>query len=233
MRYLIVTLLGLAAGVAAGGTALYYNPLTQGGTPPSAAENLVLEYGFPLADSMILTHGGTRALPTVPTDVNELWEGAIKKIMLNAVTLRGPDGSGRALATRVSVPSAQTNLLLTGAPVADYWLVTVPGEGSFFVHVRNNLWPFVKDVVIPIQYLGRTWQGPVQYDPTVGPRADQAGAVFGATGRYAETRGTARMSYRLDSFSRARGVEAALGRLHLDLAQLKPRGEELSQAELE
>jgi hypothetical protein len=233
MKYLLVTVLGLVLGIGAGIAALYYNPLTVTGAQASAAESVLLEYEFPETDSMILTHGGRDVLPRVPPQVNELWESTIKKLMVNAVVLKDADGIPRALASRTSVPSAATDLLFKGALVTDHWLVTVPGEGSFVLQMQNNLWPFVKDTLIPVRYLGRAWQGPKLYQPTVGPLASGVGAVYGATGRFADSSGTGRESYRLDSFSRARGVAAALGRLHLNFAALEPRGEELSQADLE
>lgn len=233
MKYLFTLLAGIALGAAAAAALLYYNPLTRAGTASLPDETVVLEYGLPRANALVITHGGMSNLPLAPHGVPELWESTIAKVGLSVVSLTGPDGEARALASRVSVPSAATDLLLGGAIVADYWLVTVPGEGSFFVHADNNLWPYLKEIVLPVQYLGRITQGQASYTPTVGPRPGNTAAVYGATGRFADTYGTARVSYRIEDFDKTEGLRSALGRLHLDFDPLASPGEDLNQAGLQ
>lgn len=217
-------LFGFVVGTALGAAVLYYNPLTQRGTAGLSNESLVLEYALPGRDAPVVTHGGFSTLPLAPAGVAELWESAIAKIGLSVLTLNGEAQMPRALATRVSVPSASTELLLAGALVSDYWLVTVPGEGSFFVHAEDNLWPYIKDIVLPGRYFGRPMEAARSYTPTVGPEPEAAAAVYGATGRFAGLRGLARSSYRIEAFDASGGLKSSLGRLHLgaDILALAP-----------
>jgi hypothetical protein len=233
MKYLLALIVGIVTGAAAGVVLLYFNPLTQTGTASLPDEPLTFEYALPRGDALIVTHGGMSNLPRVPESVPELWESTIAKVGLNVLSLTGPDGRPHALASRVSVPSAATNLLLGGAIVTDYWLVTVPGEGSFFVHADNNLWPYLKDVVLPARYLGQALQANRSYSPTVGPAADRSAEVHGATGRFAAMTGKARASYRIEDFDETEGLRSALGQLHLDLDLLAPRSEDLNHAGLQ
>lgn len=233
MKYLVALLAGLVGGGAIGAAALYVNPLTQAGTDTLEVESAVLEFALPGIDALVVTHGGSSTLPRKPRGVPELWESGIADLGLTVLTLDDGEGSGsRAVASRIRVPSPATDLLLGGAIVTDYWLVTVPGQGSFFAHVDNNLWPFIKDVLLPVRYLGQAMQGPVDYAPTVGPAANRSAAVYGGTGRFASTQGTARASLRIDRFDKTRGLEAGLERLHLDFA-LPVADESLGQASVQ
>lgn len=232
MKYLLALLVGIFTGAAAAAVLLYFNPLTQDGTASLPDELLTFEYALPRRGALVVTHGGLSNLPRVPEGVAELWESAIAKVGLNLLSLTGPDGRAHALASRVSVPSAATNLLLEGAILTDYWLVTVPGEGSFFVHAENNLWPYLKDVVLPAQYFGQALQGQRSYSPTVGPATDRTAAVHGATGRFADMTGKARISYRIEDFDETEGLRSALGHLHLDFDALALPAEDVNHAGL-
>jgi hypothetical protein len=129
------------------------------------------------------------------------------------------DGPVSALATRLTVPSQSTDLLLRGALLDDYWLVTVPGQGSLFVHDVNNLWPALRENVVPVSLLDRAWRGPAEYRTTLGPRTARGpGFVLGASGRFAGVDGDAGERYRLNRYSRAHGAEDLVGELDLDLS---------------
>ena len=94
---------------------------------------------------------------------------------------------------------------------------TISGEGSFFIRADSNLWPFLKETLIPVWYLDRPWQGPRNYRPTAGPGEGGSAITAGATGRFANLEGTAVESYELSGFDKIRGPGDLTARLFVSL----------------
>jgi hypothetical protein len=218
MKYFLVLLSGLLLGAAGATAGLYYNPLSAPRAAAAPARGWALNYDFPADDAMALTHDGRLGLPYLPPGIAPLWEAALDGLVLSALMLEDPTGTA-AFASRVSVPSTDTNLLLRGVIVADHWLITVPGRGSLFVEAHNNLWPLLKDTFIRVTHLRLPWRGPAQYALTAGPGSRDGGEVVGVNGIYAGARGTARETYELERFSAARGIEALRGTLAIELEE--------------
>ena len=97
-------------------------------------------------------------------------------------------------------------------------VLTIPGEGSLFLEVDSALWSFFKDTLLPVRYLGRPWQGPATYEPTIGPRSDHAGQLRGATGRFRQATGSVVEKYRLEDFGITHARVSAELSMHLDPA---------------
>jgi hypothetical protein len=229
MKYVLAALLGILLGAAGAGAALYYNPLTKVRELPST-ESWILAYDFPGGSTLALTHAGQLGLPHIPTGVAQLWEAAIADVVLNVLVLEDENGTPRALASRVTVPSRETDLLLRGFLVSEHWLITVPGQGTLFVDGENNLWPFLKDSLIPVRYLQQKWRGPARYPVTVGPTSGHTADVIGVSGAYAGMHGSARETYDLRSFSAGFGIEALRGTLSVALDE--PARADAVEAEL-
>jgi hypothetical protein len=218
MRYVIVTLLGVLLGAACAATVLYYNPLTEVRESP-AKESWTLSYDFPGGSTLALTHAGQLGLPHIPTDVEALWEAAIADVVLNVLVLEDENGAPHAMASRISVPSQETDFLFRGFLVSEHWLVTVPGQGTLFVDGENNLWPLLKGALIPVRYLWQEWRGPVRYPVTIGPTGARTAEVVGISGAFAGVRGSALESYELRRFNAAFGIEALRGTLAVALEE--------------
>ena len=218
MKYVLVTLLGILLGAAGALAALYYNPLTTVRELPPK-DSWALAYDFPGGSTLALTHAGQLGLPHIPTNVETLWEAAITEVVLNVLVLEDENGAPQALASRISVPSRETDLLLNGFLVSEHWLITVPGQGTLFVDGENNLWPFLKEALIPVRYLHQKWQGPERYPVTVGPTSGRTAEVIGVSGAYAGVRGTARETYELRELSAGFGLEALRGTLSVALEE--------------
>jgi hypothetical protein len=229
MRYVIATLFGILIGAACAAAALYYNPLTEVRELPPK-ESWTLSYDFPGGSTLALTHAGQLGLPHIPTDVETLWEAAITDVVLNVLVLEDESGAPRAMASRISVPSQETDFLLRGFLVSEHWLVTVPGQGTLFVDGENNLWPFLKGALIPVRYLWQEWRGPVRYPVTIGPTRGGAAEVVGVSGAYAGVGGSALESYELKRFNATIGIEALRGTLAVALEE--PADPEAVAAEL-
>jgi hypothetical protein len=216
MKYLFVALLGLALGAALAGVVLYFNPLSVTAAAQPNATDRVLRYSLP-DDVLDFALGADARLFGQDPDDGGLWEETIDRSALLGLAL--DDGSGQpvAIASRLMTVSADTDLLLRGVLLSDHWLVTIPGEGTLFVHASSNAWPFLKKTLVPVWYLERPWQGPVTYWPTVGPGSDEAGVAVGVAGGLRGREGSAVERYEVTALDPARRSALAEGELHLAL----------------
>lgn len=212
MRFLFSMLLGAVLGGAAAGAILYFNPLTNGHEQALGGFERVLRYELP-QDALAFARGERTRLPGEADRSEPLWEDAIARTASLAVVLRDADGVPAAIASRLLAASADTDLIMRGLLVADHWLVTIPDQGSLFVQTESNVWPLLKDGVIPVRYLGRPWDGLLELTPTAGPGPEHTALAIGATGRFAGQRGAAAEHYRVTAIEPL----AAAAQLALDL----------------
>lgn len=221
IKHGFVAVAGLALGAAACGGLVYVNPLTAAPPAEAGAFDRVLRYDFPSDDVLVLTHAGKAPVPARPAGVEELWESSISTTLAGLVAIREGDGPAVAAATKIAVPSAGTNLLEAGVLIDDNWLLTVPGEGSLLVLGHSNVWPAIKENLLPA-WLGRPWAGPRTYRTTDGPGVRGTALIVGATGRFEVQQGSAVERFELDAFSRDGGFERFRGELHLRLVSNDP-----------
>ena len=107
----------------------------------------------------------------------------------------------------------------------DYWLVTLPGQGTLFVRAESNVWPFLKETLLPVWLFDRPWRGRAEYRPTVGPNPGGAGEVLGLAGVFEGKSGSAVERYDVTAFNPAQHSTAAVGELfiHLPEQQVAPQ----------
>jgi hypothetical protein len=218
MKYLFVALLGLLIGAAAACALLYYNPLTVTSARVPDSTDRALHYALP--GEVLGFTLGERALPAGVAHVaNGFWEETIDHAALLGLVLNDAGDKPAAIATRLLAASPSTDFLLHGVRVNDYWLLTIPREGTLFLRADTNLWPFLKETLVPVWFLGRPWAGPADYRPTAGPGEEGTAVVIGATGRFAGLEGSAIESYRLTDLDPSSRNVSALGELHLHMAE--------------
>ena len=221
MKYVIGLVVGLILGVGVALALLYFNPLTLKQAAPLSDPQRTLDYKLAASDIWLSTHDDRLELPVVPKDVALLYEDGIRGTWLSAFGLSDEAQPGMIGATRVSIPSPQSELVRTGILVEDFWLISVPGSGSLFIHALNNQWPLLRDTLVNVDWLGRDFSGPAEYDPTRGPA--RAGAeVFGVNGAYENLEGLAREHLMLDSYTGA--LSALSGRLTIRMSGNRPDG---------
>ncbi len=213
MKYLWTLLAGFLVGVMLALTGLYFNPMTETPGPLPASDDRTFTYASPLTSELVFAHGSRSRLPSYPSGVADLWEDTINQSALSVVVLRGTDGTA-AIASRVSYPSEETDLLRSGVLLTDDWVVSFPGQGSLFINAHSNWWPFLKETLIPVWYFGRPWQGPSEYAPTVGPAHGVWALVAGATGQFTGLKGTAAERYAVQAFDAQVGPRQALTELY-------------------
>lgn len=216
MKYLFVVIVGFVLGAAAAGAVLYVNPLSQKSAVEPNATDRVLHYSLP--DQVLeFAVGEDARLFGQPTGEDSLWEETIDRTAVLGLVLNDGDNKPAAIASRLMSTSPATDLLLRGVLVDDYWLVTMPNEGTVFVRAESNAWPFLKETLVPVWYLARPWNGPAGYWPTVGPRGD-SGIALGITGALRGSEGTAVERYEIEMLDPQRESALAKAELHLNLS---------------
>jgi hypothetical protein len=217
MRYLIVAIVGLVLGAAAAGVVLYFNPLSESSAPPPSATDRVFRYSLP--DHVLeFAVGEDARLVGQDTGDDSLWEETIDRTAVLGLVLNDGTGQPAALASRLLSTSAESDLLLRGLLVSDFWLVTIPSEGTLFVHADSNAWPFLKERLLPVWYFDQPWKGPAEYWPTVGPGEDESGDVVGIAGAFRGNTGSAVERYEITTLDPMRKVALAAGEIHLNLS---------------
>jgi hypothetical protein len=216
MKYLLVAIVGLLLGAAAACAVLYVNPLSESSAPLPSATDRVLRYSLPDHVLEFAVGEDARLLGQDPGD-DSLWEETIDRTAVLGLVLNDGSDQPAALASRLLSTSAESDLLLRGLLVSDYWLVTIPSEGTLFVHADSNAWPFLKERLLPVWYFEQPWEGPVEYWPTAGPGADSSGDVVGLAGAFRGSTGSAVERYQVTTLDPVRKVALAAGEIHLNL----------------
>lgn len=213
MRYLFMLLVGSIAGAMLGAALVYVNPLIGAVDPKLDDLPSGLRYELP-ASALAVTHAGWLPVSPVPDDIGHLWERTVRTSAFGLLVLSAEDhDEPSAIASRVLVPSAETSFLTRGAIADDFWLVTIPGEGSMQIVAQSNAWPLVKDTVLDASVLGRAFRGPRDYLLTAGPAADGRALLVGATGRFAHQVGRALERVSVGGVSRPQGFEGVSAEL--------------------
>jgi hypothetical protein len=199
MKHLFSFAGGTLLGCAVAAVALYFNPITRE-RPALIDADTVLQYEYPSESMLLFTHGGALKVERVPPEIPQLWEATISKTALSVLVLRNPQGRPVAIASRMSKLSEQSEPLLSGLLLADNWLITYPGRGSYVVASTNNVWPLIRDTLIDVDFLQRPWMGSKRYFPTAGPDADGTALVTGATGEFRGLSGSATEWFELENY---------------------------------
>ncbi len=215
MKYILSLIVGLVCGLLLALAVIYYNPMTVERTSTLEAST-TLRYALSADGTIASTHGGSLRLDLKPAEIAQLWEATISKAALNLLVMTNESLEPVAIASRMSKLSERTNVVSSGLILADSWLVTIPGQGSFIVEVENNLWPIVRDTLVDVDLLKRPWIGHKFYEATVGPETNGTAAMTGATGAFRGTYGSAADVIELDDYAAGHGLDGLLhGALHL------------------
>jgi len=216
MKWLGAFIAGALAGVVAGAVLLYLNPLSNGKIAEVDSTTLLsYELG---PRTLSFTHADQLGFDLQPRDVPALWESTINRTMLGTFVLNNLQGSPIAIASRAMKLSPRSNPLVRGIIVADHWLVTVPGAGTYFIESEDNVWPLIRDTFIDVNVLRGSWEGSQWYELSAGPHDRGAARVHGVSGRFAGLTGTAVHAVELNDYaSRSQLLNPVNGQLRLDV----------------
>ncbi len=131
-------MLGLLLGAAAGGAAIYYNPLigTKAPAQPDPADR-ALHYSLP-SEVLGFALGEQVVPPGTPKRDDLLWEETIDRTAMLSLVLDDAHDKPAAIASRMLAVSPRTDFVLSGVRVNDYWLLTIPGEGTLFLRADDE-----------------------------------------------------------------------------------------------
>jgi hypothetical protein len=218
VKLLVTLFAGLLLGAVLALGLLYVNPFSRGASEAVVVgeDPLVLVHEAPPAGAAAFTRGPLLDWPTRPTDVPELWETAIDTTAAALLAPTREDGSPGAAVTRFSVPSADSRLLTRGLLLDNVWLVTFADDsGTAFVASRENVWPAIRDAVLPASRAPHRWEGRLELAPAAGPGPLGVGTVQGLNGEIAGRRGELVTRYELIRYAPETGPA---GEVTLELA---------------
>lgn len=226
MKYLISLLLGMAVGVAAFLTLLYFNPLTSQNrlSPLSVSDNEVttLNYSAVAQEALVYTNDGESQVAPNPVKVLQLWEPPIRRTDAMATLLHDSRNQLAGIGIKVSSDSENTRILNGEALVDSVWHIYLPGQGSLFVQQQENYWSFLRDIVIPAHWSsGDNWRGNWNGSITSGPGALGTAKVTGGSGVFEGLQTDAVESLLAKAYSVQRGPVAVDGVLAIEIPILE------------
>jgi hypothetical protein len=222
IKYLVALIFGMAVGAVVFLGLLYINPLTaqQGLSPITVTDNDVVKLGYSAAvqDMLIYTNDGESRADPHPAKVLQLWEAPIRKTRAIATVLTDSRGQAAGIGVKFSSDSESTNILNGQAIVDSVWHIYMPERGSLFVAQSENLWSYLRDVVIPAYWSSAdSWRGIWRGDVTAGPGALGTASVTGGSGEFAGLKSEGVEALSAKAYSVEFGPVAVDGELSIEI----------------
>ena len=226
IKYLFALIVGMAVGAVVFLGVLYFNPLTaqQRLSPITVTDNDVVKLGYSAAaqDMLIYTNDGESRVDPHPAKVLQLWEAPIRKTRAIATVLTDSRGQTAGIGIKFSSDSESTNILNGQAIVDSVWHIYMPERGSLFVAQSENLWSYLREIVIPAYWSSAdSWRGIWRGDVTAGPGALGTASVAGGSGEFAGLRSEGVEALSAKAYSVELGPVAVDGELSIEI----PRAE--------
>ena len=226
IRYLLALIFGMVVGAVVFLGLLYFNPFTaqQRLSPITVTDNDVVKLGYSAAaqDMLLYTNDGESRVDPHPAKVLQLWEAPIRKTRAIATVLTDSRGQAAGIGIKFSSDSESTNILNGQAIVDSVWHVYMPERGSLFVAQSENLWSFLREIVIPAYWSSAdSWRGTWRGDITAGPGALGTASVVGGSGEFAGLRSEGVEALSAKAYSVELGPVAIDGELSIEI----PRAE--------
>jgi hypothetical protein len=218
MKYALSWLAGTVLGAFLFLAGLYYNPLARGlSMSPLAVSGqplIDLAYSTVPAEAIAYTNSGERRLKPYPGKIEELWEPTIRKTSVLVTVLADGRGKAKGLGVKFASDSERTSLLKGEALVDSAWHVFLPESGSLFIDQTENLWSYVRDIVVPARLSSAdSWRGTWYGVTTAGPTALGTAKVAGGTGRFADVATEAVEAINARAYSALQGPVSATASL--------------------
>lgn len=201
---------------------LYFNPLTaqQRLSPITVTDNNVVKLGYSAAvqDMLIYTNDGESRVDPYPAKVLQLWEAPIRKTRALATVLTDSSGQAVGIGIKFSSDSESTNILNGQAIVDSVWHIYMPERGSLFVAQSENLWSYLREVVIPAYWSSAdSWRGIWLGNVTAGPGALGTASVTGGSGEFAGLKSEGVEALSAKAYSVELGPVAVDGELSIEI----------------
>ena len=198
MRIIFALVLGLLVGLGLAAAILFYNPVSQYVGKAPTGELLFYDNNM---EHFSISHAGRIPVPFRPNSIEPLWEGAINGAVLTVFPLNNADGELVALASRTSILSEDTDLLLHGVKTHNDWLLSFAGRGTLFIDDQEDLSELVRYGVVPVWLLRQPWSGSREFLATSGPNTGSA-QILGGSGEFNNATGRLRQRHLVEQFDR-------------------------------
>ncbi|MEO1595740.1 MAG: hypothetical protein AAFS02_10910 [Pseudomonadota bacterium] len=219
MRIIIGFILGFIPGALAAVLLMLHNPMFDGDAPRVASgDGLELAVHGQDAVNVVRTSSGYPWIPAEPASVVspnvEGMRSAVRVVLASTATAGEDDtADGVAYIARVSTLTREGRPLFGELIEQSMWHVVVPGGGSFFVVGEDDLWGFVRRMVLPMAR-GNDFRGKVAFETTIGP-VRGGGRVIGLSGEFEGLKGSSELSQMVRRASLGEGVTDAESTLHV------------------
>jgi hypothetical protein len=148
----------------------------------------------------------------------QLWEAPIRKTRAIATVLTDSRGRAAGIGIKFSSDSESTNILNGQAIVDSVWHIYMPERGSLFVEQSENLWSYLREVVIPAYWSSAdSWRGIWRGDVTAGPGALGTASVTGGSGEFAGLKSEGVEALSAKAYSVELGPVAVDGELFIEI----------------
>ncbi|MEX0975693.1 MAG: hypothetical protein WDZ50_01180 [Woeseia sp.] len=224
MKYLIALLLGTLVGAALFLMLLYHNPFAGNPTvSPLLVSNqqlIELSYSPVPAENIAVTNNGEAPVRPSPKGIDELWEPGVRKTRVLVTPLADVRGDLVGIGIKFSSDSEATRLLNAEAMVDSVWHIWMPDRGTLFIDQTENLWPYLRHVVMPARLSSTdNWRGTWFGTTTAGPGALGTARVTGGSGQFAGFASEAVESVNARAWMVDGGPVAVSGTLTIALSQ--------------
>lgn len=227
MKFLFGFLAGALVGAVLCLLALYHNPFAAApkASPLAVTDQPLADFQWSAvpAESIAFTNDGESRARPHPQGIAELWEPAISRTRVLVTLLSEGVGRPAGIGVKFSSDSESTRLLSSEVLVDSAWHVYLPGRGTFFVDQTENLWSYLRNIVIPARWnAADSWRGSWFGIVTVGPGALGTARLTGGSGQFADLRAEVVESWNAKAYSAERGPVAMSGNLMIALPPTIP-----------
>jgi hypothetical protein len=223
MKYVVTWLAGAIVGALLFLVGLYYNPFANKPTVSPLAISrqplLDLSYSTVPAEAIAFINDGETGIAPTPEKISELWEPTIRDTTILITLLTDSRGDTEGLGIKFASGSERTSLLKGAALIDSAWHVYLPERGSLFIDQTENLWSYVRNIVLPARWSSAdSWKGTWYGITTAGPNALGTARVSGSSGKFAGLTTEAVEAINARAYSALEGPVSATGNLTIAAA---------------
>jgi hypothetical protein len=227
MKYAISLVAGTIVGALLFLLLLYVNPFAGAKTisPLAVSNQQLIDFTFPAvpSESIAFTNNGESRIEPHPATIAELWEPAIRNTRILVAVLSDGGGAPAGIGVKFSSDSERTRLLASEALIDSAWHLYLPQSGTLFISQTENLWDYLRSIVLPARWNSAdSWRGSWYGITTVGPGALGTARATGGSGRYADVTTEAIESWRAKAYSALTGPVAMTGNLTIAVSDYSP-----------
>jgi hypothetical protein len=224
MKYVLSWIAGAIAGAVLFLILLYYNPFSERAniSPLAFSQQGLIDLSFSTvpSEAIAFTNNGDSRVEPYPQQIAKLWEPSIRKTTIFVTHLENSRGDTEGVGIKFASESEQTRLLTGDALLDSVWHIYLPERGSLFIDQTENMWSYIRNIVLPARWNSAdSWRGTWYGITTAGPNPLGTARVSGASGRFAGTTTEAIEALSARAYSAQQGPISITGNLTIAVAE--------------